>query len=192
MCGRCCLRVGPVWRPLLGSLYAAVRAMGCGSPRPRTFSGQCRHGKVDPAVFVQVIAMSLDTEESSVKPSAQPALVRTQHLSPPAEMAPDQRIRGQGLILSCAAVWDRRHATGDMRPETTVCGSPCPIRAHVRESALRALVIFMAWFPLDWSRPRCAAWPLRAVQLCTWRRPAPARPHCGLPIPRPGARVPRR
>src|ERR1022692_3574192 len=38
--------------------------------------------------------------ERSVKPSAQPTLVRTQHLPPPRETAPGLRVCGQGLILS--------------------------------------------------------------------------------------------
>jgi hypothetical protein len=36
----------------------------------------------------------------SVKPSAKPTLVRTQHLPPPAETAPGLRIRGRGRVLS--------------------------------------------------------------------------------------------
>src|ERR1022692_51249 len=37
--------------------------------------------------------------ERSVKPSAQPTLVRTQHLPPPRETAPDLLVRGWGLFL---------------------------------------------------------------------------------------------
>ena len=37
--------------------------------------------------------------ERSVKPSAQPTLVRTQHLPPPAQMARDRRLCGRGLFL---------------------------------------------------------------------------------------------
>src|SRR5215468_4952414 len=42
--------------------------------------------------------------ERSVKPSAQPTLVRTQHLPHKRKQAPDQHVCGQGLVSSCAAV----------------------------------------------------------------------------------------
>jgi hypothetical protein len=68
-----------------------VRGCPCdgppGSLRPRTHSGQRRRGETDPVVFVQVMAMWRGAEERSVKPSAQPTLVRTQHLPPPAKTA---------------------------------------------------------------------------------------------------------
>src|SRR6266567_9285985 len=40
--------------------------------------------------------------ERSVKPSAQPTLVRTQHLPLPREIAPDLPVRGLGPSASCA------------------------------------------------------------------------------------------
>src|SRR5258707_6291042 len=51
--------------------------------------------------------------ERSVKPSAQPTLVRTQHLPLPGEIAPDQRIRGLGLL----SFWSGRVRLGPL-----VCG----------------------------------------------------------------------
>jgi hypothetical protein len=48
--------------------------------------------------------------ERSVKPSAKPTLVRTQHLPPPAETAHDQRRRGQGLIMPGAVMCGRGRA----------------------------------------------------------------------------------
>src|SRR5438067_93802 len=46
------------------------------------------------------IARPRRPSEWSVKPSAQPTLVRTQHLPLPVETTPDQHGCGQGLILS--------------------------------------------------------------------------------------------
>src|ERR1039457_5328868 len=46
----------------------------------------------------------------SVKPSAKPTLVRTQHLPPPAETAPGLRICGRGLILPSAVMCGRGQA----------------------------------------------------------------------------------
>src|SRR5215467_11817676 len=52
--------------------------------------------------------------ERSVKPSAQPTLVRTQHLPPAANMPSELDRPGSGLILPCAAA----------------CGSGCPCAAR--------------------------------------------------------------
>ncbi len=51
--------------------------------------------------------------ERSVKPSAQPTLVRTQHLPPPAETASDLGVRGQGLFA---------FRSGGVRAESGLCG----------------------------------------------------------------------
>ena len=68
-----------------------VHGCPCDGPprtlRPRTYGVQRRRGKADPVVFVQVMAIWWGAEERSVKPSAQPTLVRTQHLPPPAKTA---------------------------------------------------------------------------------------------------------
>src|SRR5215472_5298865 len=52
--------------------------------------------------------------ERSVKPSAQPTLVRTQHLPPAARTPPDQRRSALVLILPSPVVsgWNRRPAAG--------------------------------------------------------------------------------
>ena len=79
-----------------------------GSPRPRTYGGQRRRGEADPVVFVQVMAIWWGAEERSVKPSAQPTLVRTQHLPPPAKTARWLRKRGPAgrflLVTPCIRV----------------------------------------------------------------------------------------
>ncbi len=51
-------------------------------PRPRTYRGQRRCSDADPVVFAQLDGYVTRCEERSVKPSAQPTLVRTQHLPP--------------------------------------------------------------------------------------------------------------
>jgi hypothetical protein len=101
------------------SFPGPVRGCPCdgppGSLRPRTYSGQRRRGEADPVVFVQVMAMWRGAEERSVKPSAQPTLVRTQHLPPPAKTARWLRKRGPVgrslLVTACISV---RHC-GSMR-----------------------------------------------------------------------------
>jgi hypothetical protein len=45
---------------------------------------------------VLVSGLGPGQKERAVKPSAQPTLVRTQHLPPPAKLPPDQRLCGQG------------------------------------------------------------------------------------------------
>jgi hypothetical protein len=61
-----------------------VRGCPCGgprgSPRPRTHSGQRRHRGTDPAAFMQVNSYIAWHGGVVCKPSAQPTLVRTQHL----------------------------------------------------------------------------------------------------------------
>jgi len=57
----------------------------------------------------------------SVKPSAQPRLVRTQHLPPPRETACDQRICGRGRATEGA-----RHATISARGSSGAPGYPGP------------------------------------------------------------------
>jgi hypothetical protein len=57
-------------------------ASAAGSPRARTYSGQRRHSYPHLMVFAQVRGIWRCRQESTVKPSAQPTLVRTQHLPP--------------------------------------------------------------------------------------------------------------
>jgi hypothetical protein len=57
---------------------------------------------VEDPEYPQVRAHGRGRQAQSVKPSAQPTLVRTQHLPPPPETAPDLRRRGLGLLLSSA------------------------------------------------------------------------------------------
>ena len=54
---------------------------------PRTHSGRPRPEIAPRAAYVLVSGLALGQEERSVKPSAQPTLVRTQHLPPPAKTA---------------------------------------------------------------------------------------------------------
>ena len=70
-------------------------------PRPwvqarcaRTYSGRRRPGMEPRTAYVLVSGVRLAEERRSVKPSAQPTLVRTQHLPPPAETARWLRKRG--------------------------------------------------------------------------------------------------
>jgi hypothetical protein len=79
-----------------------------GGRRPRTHSGQRRrvshHGQAFPQLRGSFGRQSVNT----VKPSAQPTLVRTQHLPPPAKTARWLRKRGPAgrflLVTSCIAV----------------------------------------------------------------------------------------
>jgi hypothetical protein len=72
--------------------------------RTRTHSGQRRrvshHGRAFPQLRGSFGRQSVNT----VKPSAQPTLVRTQHLPPPAKTAPGLRKRGPGPFSSCHVV----------------------------------------------------------------------------------------
>ena len=118
--------------------------------------------------------------ERSVKPSAKPTLVRTQHLPPPAKTAHDQRRRGQKLVLPGALMcgWGRAYAGG--------CAQYVPKIAagSVIEVTPGPLVALLS-SGLVASRMRRLA--LSCCRRCTWRRPVAARPRCGLPIRRPGS-----
>jgi hypothetical protein len=58
-----------------------------GGRRPRTHSGQRRHVSNHNRAFPQVRGIFGHDSMNTVKPSAQPTLVRTQHLPPPAKTA---------------------------------------------------------------------------------------------------------
>src|SRR5258708_29185849 len=60
-------------------------------------------------------------------PSAQLAPGRIQHLAPPPEIAPDQRVRGRGLIVShpVARGAERACAAGDARYEPKMITGSC-------------------------------------------------------------------
>ena len=131
-----CLRVrdcGIPPSPVRGCTHDGSR----GSPRPGTYGVRCRRGAADLVAFVQVMAMWRGTEERSVKPSAQPTLVRTQHLPPPAKTARSLRKRGPAgrflLVPPCVIVcrcrsWrsDRYgHIADSVRAEGAVRGTAC-------------------------------------------------------------------
>jgi hypothetical protein len=118
--------------------------------------------------------------ERSVKPSAKPTMVRTHHLPPPAETTPGQHECGQGLIL----------------PGAAICGSRCSYAGRCAQYVPKfgSRPLFVICSSMACARPRGAwwllrsgAWPRVAARRCTWRRPAGARPRCGLPSQRPEA-----
>jgi hypothetical protein len=77
-----------VWAPLLPSPSVPVRAFRRPRPRrTRTHSGRQRPGNAPRTAYALVSGGLLRLEERAVKPSAQPTLVRTQHLPLPAKTA---------------------------------------------------------------------------------------------------------
>ena len=76
-----------------------------GTRRPRTHSGRRGPGNKPRTASTLVSGISLGQERRAVKPSAQPTLVRTQHLPPPAETARGLGIPGfagrPGLVPLC-------------------------------------------------------------------------------------------
>src|SRR5260221_3864920 len=122
-------------------------------------------------------------------PSAQLAPVRIQHLAPAPEIAPGQRVRGRGLIVShpVARGAERACAGGDARyAPKMIMGScaavvewPGPDETERDAGRCRA---GHSESPGWWLRG-CAAWPRLAVRRSTWRRPQldadamPWRPH---------------
>src|SRR5579872_5021425 len=78
-----------------------------GRRRPRTHSGQRRHVGNHNRAFPQVGAIFGRNSVNTVKPSAQPTLVRTQHLPPPAKTARDRDIlppRGPPCVVSSSVI----------------------------------------------------------------------------------------
>jgi hypothetical protein len=79
------------------------------------------------------VAIPMGGNERSVKPSAQPTLVRTQHLPPPAKTTPDLLVSGRGLIVSwCGRVRLDAAENREMRmavPNT--CPSPADSLDHL-------------------------------------------------------------
>ena len=78
-------------------------------------SGRRRRGTAPRTAYVLVSGVCLGEERRAVKPSAQPTLVRTQHLPPPAKTARSLRKRGPAgrflLVTPCISVCHR----GSMR-----------------------------------------------------------------------------
>jgi hypothetical protein len=72
------------------------------------YSGQRRRAEWHTTSFMQVGGMWRCRQERAVKPSAQPTLVRTQHLPPPAKTARSLRKRGPAgrflLVPPCVIV----------------------------------------------------------------------------------------
>src|SRR5262247_193831 len=99
---------GPVqWRPA---------GCGCSWLRSRSSPFVSATGTMS----LQVTAAPEAVGRLPVKLSAQPTLVRTQHLPPPPEAALDHRIRGSGcsdLVRQCA-------------DEIALCGWRCRVRAE--------------------------------------------------------------
>jgi hypothetical protein len=73
-------------RPWAGPPPSVVRTAP-GTRRPRTHSGRRRPGFAPRSAFALVSGGRLGRSERAVKPSAQPTMVRTHHLPPPAETA---------------------------------------------------------------------------------------------------------
>ncbi len=77
-------------------------------PRARTYSGQRRRAEWHTTSSTQVNSYVKGRQERTVKPSAQPTLVRTQHLPPPAKTARWLRKRGPAgrflLVTPCIRV----------------------------------------------------------------------------------------
>src|SRR5215471_3219947 len=84
------------------------------APSPATQRPNVRYPSLSRPVWRREAGCPSGQRERSVKPSAQPTQVRTLDLPPPAKTAPDQRIRGPGLILFCAVArgCERRCASG--------------------------------------------------------------------------------
>ena len=168
-----CLRVrdcGIPPSPVRGCTHDGSR----GSPRPGTYGVRCRRGAADLVAFVQVMAMWRGTEERSVKPSAQPTLVRTQHLPPPAKTARSLRKRGPAgrflLVPPCVIVCRRRssrsdrygHIADSVRAEGAVRGTACfadprpfcPVKRHRTAPSDWC----MPCIPAAGSPPFCSSW----------------------------------
>jgi hypothetical protein len=101
------------WMRFTRSAGGADDVRGCrcdaaaGRPRSRTYSGQRQRNRCHRGSFMQVSAMWRHREDRSVKPSAQPTLVRTQHLPPPAKTARDRGIlrpRGPSCAVSSCVI----------------------------------------------------------------------------------------
>ena len=69
-----------------------------GCRRPRTHGGRRRRGECHSAAFAQVRGHVIGWGVAVCKPSAQPTLVRTQHLPPPAKTARWLRKRGPRAV----------------------------------------------------------------------------------------------
>jgi hypothetical protein len=82
------------------TLSVAVRAARrLGGPRARTYSGQRRPSEHHLVAFAQVRWYMEGQAGAYCKPSAQPTLVRTQHLPLPAETAPWLRKRDRRAVF---------------------------------------------------------------------------------------------
>src|ERR1700687_4744082 len=107
------------------------------------------------------MALWRGAEELSVKPSAQPTLVRTQHLPPPAKTARSLRKRGPAgrfllvppcvMVCRCRAWRSNRygHIADSVRAEGAVRGTAC--FADLRP-----------FCPVTW-HPDCPVWLVHAV-----------------------------
>ena len=130
--------------------------MASGNGCQRTHSGRRRPGSPPRTANALVAGVRLEEERRAVKPSAQPTLVRTQHLPPPAKTARTLRKRGPAgrflLVTPCIRV---RH-----------CGSMHgSVHVHIADSvrAERAVRITARFADL---RPFCPV--TRAPKLFVW------------------------
>ncbi len=115
---------GKLFECLGSSARSADSVRGCPRDRPsgcqrlRTYGGQRRHDECHSGTSTQVKTVCWDRQESTVKPSAQPTLVRTQHLPPPGKTDRSLRKRGPAgrflLVAPCISVCHRgsRHSSG--------------------------------------------------------------------------------
>jgi hypothetical protein len=84
----CCFTKIRIARSCPRTASAPIDAISArGGRRPRTYSGQQRHISNHNRAFPQVGGIFGRNSVNTVKPSAKPSLVRTQHLPPPAETA---------------------------------------------------------------------------------------------------------
>ena len=102
---------------------------------PRTHSGRRRPGTEPRTSYALVSGGYLDQQRRAVKPSAQPTLVRTQHLPPPAKTARSLRKRGPAgrfllvppcvIVCRCRASRSNRygHIADSVRAEGAVRGT---------------------------------------------------------------------
>ncbi len=129
--------------------------------------------------------MRLGEERRAVKPSAQPTLVRTQHLPPPAKTARSLRKRGPAgrflLVPPCVIVcrcrsWrsDRYgHMADSVRAEGAVRGTacfadPCPFCPVTRPPGLPHLTGARCASRAAGSPPFCSCWAACWSCPCLW------------------------
>lgn len=128
--------------------------------------------------------------ERSVKPSAQPTLVRTQHPPPPHRTAPDQHEHGPGVVL--LSFWHRQSDAAEGSPQPPFAGytrdehRDIPAGHWRHEKGLRDDPRPSTYATITRpERPRSCGWPSPLDRRCTSRGPSAVHPRCDRPAARP-------